>query len=154
MTMAAYNVIAASVRHLKPLSQQLRPAACVTLQAFGLNPRRALQRAFFGSSYCRTAMMEGRPAAMWGTHGTALSDHALVWLALGEEVAKYPLAIVRLARAELLVMRDKAGPLYATIASEDSRAAVFARTLGFQPTGDDENGMSLMVFGGDQWASR
>lgn len=143
----SYTVVDASVRHVKPLSTILRPAACATLRAFGQDPRRALHRAFNSSSYCKTVLMDGQPGAMWGMHGTALSDHAFVWAAIGQNVVRFPLAIVRRARSELSVMRDKVGCLYATVQHGDARAFAFAQTLGFQKCDIEAENMTVMQFG-------
>lgn len=144
-----YAVVPGSILHVKPLSRTLRPAACMTLQAFGLDPRRSLRRAFAGSRYTRTAIVGGGPIAMWGIQGPALSDSAIAWLALSDQAAKWPLAIVRCARQELAQMRQRVDKIYATVLYGDERAMLFAKTLGFQACeGDVPDGMALMMFGG------
>jgi hypothetical protein len=144
-----YAVIPGSIRHVKQISLSLRPAACATLQGFGLEPRAALHRAFRASIYCQTATIENRPVAMWGSVGSALSDHAMIWAAFGEQAVRWPLAIVRRARIELSRMGEQSGCLYATIGKDDERAMVFAKTLGFVPAEINvPQGMVGMSFGG------
>lgn len=144
-----YSVVPGSILHVKQISPSLRPAACLTLQGFGLEPRAALHRAFRASAYCRTAVLEGQPVAMWGSMGTALSDHATVWAALGQGAVRWPLAIVRRARDELSRMAERSGMLYAAIGKDDERAMLFAKTLGFVPAEIAvPDGMIAMAFGG------
>lgn len=143
-----YAIIPGSIRHVKPLARTLRPAACMTLQAFGQDPRKSLQRAFIGSHYSRTAIVGIEPIAMWGIQGPVLSDSAIAWLALSDKAAKWPLAIVRRARQELAQMQDRVDKIYATILLGDERAMLFAKTLGFQACdGDVPSGMKLVLFG-------
>jgi len=145
-----YTVVPGSVFHVKQLSRTLRPAACATLRQFGADPRRALHRAFIGSRTVRTALLDGFPAAMWGTTGPALCDHAFVWVALSQQAVRWPLAIVRRAREELAGMSGGLRCLYATVAPDDERAMLFARSLGFAPSAQDYEipGLSLLEFAG------
>lgn len=148
-----YDVVPSSVRHIKPLSISLRPAACATLRAFGADPRRALHQVLRQSSYSRTAILDGLPVAMWGAAGAMLSDSLTVWAALGNDAVRFPLAIVRRARAELEKIGEHGTELRAMVATEDERAILFARTIGFAQSDEFEvpDGMLAMRFGGRAW---
>lgn len=148
----AYTVVAASVRHIKPLSMALRAGACATLRDFGADPRQALRRAYVDSFYCRTALIGGVPVAMWGAQGSLLSDHAVVWLALGHDAARHPLAVVRAARRELALMCATRDNLHAVISQDDAGALVFAESLGFRRNrglGSAPGTLAVSFFGGD-----
>lgn len=142
-----YEVVPASVRHVKPISLQLRPQACVSLLNYGLHPRASLRRAFMGSFYAKTATLDGNPVAMWGAQGPAMSDHAMVWVAMGQSAMKYPLAILRRAREELRTIAHTCGDLYAHVSKDDPRAVLFAETLGFQSVEFDENVLTMLFAG-------
>lgn len=145
---ALYTVEPASIRHVKPLALSLTQTACGTLRAFGLEPRRALFRAFTDSRYSRTALIDGIPVAMWGIIGPALSGNAEVWLALGDKASRYPLSIVRRTKSELADMAERCGILYARIRREDRRAMLFAVTMGFRISEQaDDDRVRLMAFG-------
>lgn len=131
-----YSIVPTRVLHVKQIAALMCDAACMTIQDAGHDPRRTVHRAFVSSHYCRTALIDNRPVAMWGMSGNLLSDHAMVWLVLSDEAAKLPLAVVKCARRELEIMHDMGGTLYATIGRDDEPAAIFARTLGFRPTHD------------------
>lgn len=131
-----YEVVPASVRHLKPMSAQLRAAACITLQDFGIDPRHALHRAFIASRYCRTALMDGRPIAMWGVKGTMLGDTAAVWLVLSQDVTHMPVAVVKEAQAELARIMQTVDEIAITVLPDDEAAIRFACHLGFHDRED------------------
>lgn len=145
-----YSVVDASIRHVKPLSKILRPASCATLKTFGQDPRKALHLAFMHSSHCKTVILDGQPAAMWGLQRVALSDHAFVWVAFGQNSIRFPLAIVRRAREELARLQEISGALYTTIERSDERALVFAETMGFRHRSFAESppGLFAMEFKG------
>lgn len=137
-----YSVVPASIRHLKPMAAQLRAAACITLQGFGLKPRPALHRAFVASSYCRTALMDGKPIAMWGVKATMLGDTALVWLVLSETVTAMPISIVKEARSELAKVMETKREIAITVLPDDEAAIRFAVYLGFHDRDNDDGHLS------------
>ena len=138
-----YTIVAASIRHIRPMARQLRAAACVTLQDFGFNPREALRRAFVVSSYCRTALdPDGRPIAMWGVKSTLLSDTGMVWLVLSDAVTHMPVAIVREARAELAKVMENLREVAITVLPNDEAAIRFAIFLGFHDRENDDGHLS------------
>lgn len=143
-----YEIVPASVLHVKSLSARLRPAACATLQNLGIDVRQSLRRAFVSSPYCRTVLLDGRPEAMWGMQAPALSDRAVVWAALSDTAVKFPLAVVRRARNELASMKERVGTLYAAVSKDDQRAVLFARSLGFAPHDDSDPNVLVMAMGG------
>lgn len=140
--MNQHCVVPASVRHVKPLAARLRTAACITLQDFGFEPRRALLRAFVGAHYCRTALVDGKPVAMWGTNGPLLSDEAMVWLVLSDEITKMPLAVVREARRELAKIMENYREVAITVLPDDEAAIQFAVALGFHDRDNDDARLS------------
>lgn len=139
---SSYSVVPASIRHVRPMSAQLRAAACITLQGFSLEPRRALHRAFIASSYCRTALKDGRPVAMWGVKGTMLGDIAFVWLVLSDEVTKMPVSVVREARAELAKVMETNSEVAITVLPDDEAAVRFAVYLGFHDRENNDGELS------------
>lgn len=133
----SYSIVPASVRHIRPMSQCMRSAAAVALDGYGFNPREALRRAFVGSFHCRTALIDDKPAAMWGVAGPLLGNSAYVWLVLSEEIRRMPRAIVREAKAELERVMDDRREVLTTVLPEDGAAIRFALYLGFR--GDEED---------------
>lgn len=140
--MSGYRVVPASIRHIRPMSKHVRAAACVTLASFGFEPRRALHRAFIASSYCRTALIDDKPIAMWGVQSVLLGDTAFAWLVLSERVTQMPLAVVREARAELAKVMVSKSEIAITVLPDDEAAIRFAVFLGFHDRDNDDGRMS------------
>lgn len=138
----AYSIVKASIRHVRPMSRKLRSAASITLQGFGLHPRPALHRAFLASSYCRTALMDGEPIAMWGVKSVLLSDTAAVWLVLSDAVTRMPVAVVKEARAELARVMASNREVAITVLPDDEAAIRFAVFLGFHDRDNDDGHLS------------
>lgn len=136
---ARHEIVVASIRHIRPMSKRLRTAACITLGRFGENPRRGLHRAFIASNYCRTALIDGQPVAMWGVCGALMSNVASVWLVIAEDIVNLPLSIVREARAELAHVMGNYHELVTTVLPDDNAAVRFALYLGFQGYDEDDD---------------
>jgi hypothetical protein len=132
-----YEITAATVRHIKPMAAKLRAAACMTLSKYGYEPRRALHRVFRASFYCRTALVYGKPAAMWGVTGTVMSETACVWLVLSDQIAAIPRSIVQEAKRELSVIMQHYSEVATTVLPDDDAAIRFAIYLGFHDREDD-----------------
>jgi hypothetical protein len=129
-----YAIVPSSIRHVKPMSQHMRAAGAIAVQAFGLIPRSALHRAFVASNYCRTALREDKPIAMWGVAAPLLGDTAAVWLVLAQRPGVIPHAIVREARAELERVAEVYSRVMLTVLPDDEASVRFALHLGFRPT--------------------
>lgn len=133
----AYSIVPASVRHIRPLSRSMRAAGCIAMAGFGVNARVGLRRAFVASPHCQTALIDGKPAAMWGVAGMLLGDSACAWLVLSEQVTRLPVAISREARKALRAAAMEYDEVLATVAPDDDEAVRFALHLGFRPATED-----------------
>ncbi len=118
------------------MAKHIRAAAAITLQGFGFEPRVALHRAFVASRYCRTALMDGEPIAMWGVKGSMLDEVAFVWLVLSEAVTHMPVSVVKEARAELDKIMQTVDEVAVTVLPDDEAAIRFACALGFHDRDD------------------
>lgn len=132
-----YSIVPGSVRHIKPMASRMRAAACITLQDYGYLPRAALHRVFVRSLYCRAALVDGRPVAMWGVVGTLLNETAYVWLVMSDEIAHIPRTIVREAKRELAGIMKGYREIAATVLPDDDAAIRFAVYLGFHDRDDE-----------------
>lgn len=133
------EIVPASPKHIRPMSRRLRAGACVTLQAYGFDPRRALHDVFLKSHYSRTALIEGKPVAMWGLLGQLLSETAFVWLVTSDEIGRFPGLLVRETRRELAEMMQGYREFSTTVLPNDEAAVRFALYLGFHDDGEEEN---------------
>lgn len=116
----------------------MRMGGAVTVEAFGFNPREGLRRAFVASHHVRTALIDGRPIAMWGLYGPLLAWETYVWLVLAEEAADIPFTVVREARRALAAAASMYDEVIAGVALDDTKAVRFARFLGFTQDSEPE----------------
>jgi len=143
-----YEIVAGSVLHVKPLVRSMRPASYAATQAYGYEPRQALRRVMQQSHYCRTALIKGRPVAMWGASGPLLADRANVWLVISDDLRHMPIAIMREARRELALVASRYEELSATLLPGDATSVRFAIRLGFcgKDMDGDEDAIMADVF--------
>lgn len=139
MKQQPYEIVTASPRHLRRLSSDLRMASCMALDRFGVDHRRGLHHAFVQSFYCRTALMDGRPVAMWGAVGSILDDGVFVWMAMSNRLTAMPPLVLRVARSELRAIMDRYGQISTTVLPDDEASLQFAVALGFHDRDEDED---------------
>lgn len=144
---ATYHVVIGSIRHVKPLGAVMRQNICLSLTTAGMTPRDALRHALVASRYCRTALRDGVPVAMWGATSPLLCDKAMVWIVLRAGAARIATAVVRRARRELAEMQDAIGDLYAVIETDDDRSLAFARHIGFNEVERHSGGIVMRYEG-------
>lgn len=82
--------------HLRELAANIQPEDERELLAIGLTPPKALWRSYKSSIYCKTALLDGRVAAVWGAAGTFLSDSGCPWLLTSREIRN--ISSLRIAR--------------------------------------------------------
>lgn len=132
------EIVPTKAIHIRPLAMKWRNTAQIGVMHHGYNPRRALHDAVIKSHFCRTALVDGKPEAMWGLMGPMLSEHALVWLAMSDQVTRFPKLVFTEARRQLEAMGQCYAELATTVLPEDRAAIAFAVALGFHDRHDDE----------------
>jgi len=133
-----YEIVRGSVRHIRPMARRMRAAGAVALQSLGADPRRAFHDVVLGSRYCRTALSEGVPIAMWGIHGAIMASEAEVWLVLSDDAARIPISVVREARASLKEILASYARVTTVVIPDDEASVRFALYLGFCAAGEAE----------------
>lgn len=135
--MHSIEVVPAEPRHVHDLAPRLRDEDRDEVLGLGHRPRQSLWRGYRNSVLCRTALVDGQVAAMWGlgvgfAPGVSLlSDAGSPWLLASPEVRRIPFAYVRLAKAEVAAMAAVKPHLYGYVAANYSAACRFLRLLGF-----------------------
>lgn len=129
--MASFTIIDAKPWHCGQMVRLLRHEHSRALSLLGADAHKEL-RAMFAASYFRRAwMIDGTLAALGGVAGTALSRDGFLWLALAERARRYPVAIVKEARAQLDRIMTLKRELGTTILGDDAAALRLAVFLGF-----------------------
>jgi hypothetical protein len=125
------------VRHVYALAANLRPADEAEILGSGHGVKRSLWRAYRISISCKTAIIDGEVAAMWGLclnmrpGLSLLSDLGVPWLHTAAAVERLPLSFVKVAKVELAAMRALRPRLENHVAASYAQAIKFLRMIGF-----------------------
>lgn len=88
-------------RHVLKLRDNLREEDFCEIVAFGLPVRKALWRSYKASIICRTALVDGVVAGIWGVTGTVLGHTGRPWLLTSPVCNQFPLQFALLHRQEI-----------------------------------------------------
>lgn len=132
-----YEIVPAEVEHVYALAAILRPRDAAELAAGGHSAKKSLYRGFRNSILCRTAFVGDDIAAMWGVcvnfraGASPLGDLGVPWLLTSAAVERVPVSFVKVARAELALMRANRRRLESFVAADYTQAVKLLRILGF-----------------------
>lgn len=99
------TLVPSELSHVRELSRTMRQNDKKEAQALGLIPHHALFYAYKHACFRRTALVDGRVAAMWGVVGTPLGLVGQPYLITGTECDKVsPVAFARIYINELQAM--------------------------------------------------
>ena len=129
--MDAVLIVDALPRHVAPIANAADDATRAACTLFGHTPRQSLRAALASSSYRRTLLLDGKPAAMWGVAGPLLSPTGEGWVALTPAARARRLLVARITIAELRNVTRLKTEILAAMACGDVRGQRFARFLGF-----------------------
>lgn len=133
----SYAIVPAEVHHVYELAVTLREADRTEILNMGYPVKKALWRAFRNSVLCRTALVGGYVAAMWGlaigwrTDVSPLSDLGVPWLHTSAAIEALPVAFIRESRKQVAAMRKLRPRLESHVAVEYLQAIKFIRMMGF-----------------------
>ena len=102
------------------------------VEATGRKPRRLLRRYLNLSYDSRTALIDGRPVAMWGYIGSEIGTEAYVWFCLADDVRRLCFRVAYGAIRELNRVMAAKRTINGKVICSDERAKRFARFLGFE----------------------
>ena len=125
------RVVDAAPGHILELSGRLRAEDAAEIEAAGITARRALWRSYRGSIFSRAALIDGDVAAAWGCGGNVLAGVGLPWLLTAPAVERVKIAFLRIAKAELHIMRESFPELRGHVDARYHRAIRLLEALGF-----------------------
>ena len=110
----------------------MREADIVECRAMGYSPKQALREGIVASSLCLTALLDGRPEAMFGlVVRSALAGEGTPWMLGTEAIYDHPRAMLRWGPGFVATMLDSTPVLSNLVAVDNVRAIRFLRWLGF-----------------------
>lgn len=119
--------------HVGSILRRMRVDHEAALRAMDVDMHSELWAKFQCSYYRRSAFIDGYLAAVWGVEGTSLSSEGLVWLVLSQYALKFPVAVLRHAKAEIRHLARTKTRLVTTLVPDDDAAHRLVIFLGFQP---------------------
>lgn len=130
MSQHCVEIIPATLAHGYELARNLRAEDRAEVSAAG-DPRHLIRHSIRRSFVKRTALVDGRVAAMWGMGGTVVSNEGDIWLLTTAAVELAPVRFIRQARAEIEHMLTVRSRLSGTVAVSYGRAVRLLEVLGF-----------------------
>lgn len=118
--------------HCGQMARQMRVDHHASLLKMGVSIHQELRSTFDLSYYSRAAFADGHLAAIWGMEGSIMSSSAKVWLVLSQYAMRFPITILRQAKAELVFMTATKTELVTTLIPDDEAAHRLAVHLGFE----------------------
>ena len=124
--------MAASPAHVGRIANRMREADIVECRAMGYSPKQALREGLVASSLCLTALLDGRPEAMFGlVVKSALAGEGTPWMLGTEAIYDHPRAMLRWGPGFVAAMLDSTPALSNLVAARNGRAIRMLRRWGF-----------------------
>jgi hypothetical protein len=126
------RIVAGSPAHVGRIATRMREADIVECRALGHSPKQALREGLIASSLCLTALLGGRPEAMFGLVVTsALAGEGTPWMLGTEAIYDHPRAMLRWGPRFLAAMLDSTPALSNLVAMGNLRAIGMLGRWGF-----------------------
>jgi len=126
------TIAPASLAHVGAIAIRMRAADRVECAALGHSPKQALRAGIASSSPAWTALVDGRPEAMFGLVVTsALGGEGRPWMLGSDAVYAYPRAMLRRGPHFLAAMFTATPRLSNLVAADNVRAIRLLRRWGF-----------------------
>ena len=111
----------------------MRADDIVECRAMGHSPKQALREGLIASSLCLTALVDGRPEAMFGlVVKSALTGEGTPWMLGTEAIYDHPRAMLRWGPRFVAAMLDSTPALSNLVAAGNARAVGMLRRWGFE----------------------
>lgn len=118
--------------HCGQIARTMRAEHHLLLLKKGVNVHREIRKKFDGSYYKRAAFVDGYLTALWGVEGSALSFTGLLWLVLSQYGTRFPLAVLRVAKEEIINISRMQHEVVTTVLPDDEAAHRLVVWLGFE----------------------
>lgn len=121
----------ADIADVYALARNLREDDRIEVTEMGLTPITALRTSYRNAIFRRTAFVNGEIAAMWGLGGSMLGAVGYPWLLTAPPIEKAPVAFLREAKREVVLMLRHKSRLENHVLAKYTRACRFLEVLGF-----------------------
>jgi len=134
---ASIQVVPSRATHIGPIASRIRAIDRTECEAMGHSPKKALRDGFLYSDMCWTALVDGRPEAMYGVITTsAIEGRAVVWFLGTDEVYRHGRALLALGPRIIARLVDSIGTAGNLVSCQNRQAITLLKRWGF--TVEDE----------------
>lgn len=93
------EIVPAKLTHVGPIAVNMREIDQLECRIFGHSPKDALRLGLMASTIAWTALVDGKPVAMFGASTVSLLDGiGRPWMLMTDEAVRHQKALVRLGR--------------------------------------------------------
>lgn len=132
MVVPVISIIDSHGPHTVALKDNLRPEDVNEIIRFGVTVKHALWYSYKNSLIRKTALIDGKVAAMWGCTGTFLGKVGIPWLLTAPEVRNIsPLKFTRIYQQEVVKMLRMFQRLENYVDAEYASAVRLLEIIGF-----------------------
>lgn len=133
----AVEVVPARLTHVGPIASRMREIDRIECLAMGHSPKQALRNGFTLSELALTALVDGRPEAMFGIVVTsALDRKAVPWMLGTDEVYRHGRELIKWGPHIIASLVDSSRVLSNLVSAQNSQAIRLLKRWGF--TVEDE----------------
>lgn len=144
--MGELQIVETNIGHIRELRGNLREADYLELKRMGLNAKLALVLGYKRSIWCKTALVNGKVAAIWGINGAPLSITGIPWLL----TSKYcelvsPIKFARIYKGEVRKMLELFPCLENMVDASYYKSVRMLELMGFRLGEPEEIGYNAML---------
>lgn len=125
------QIIPTERSHLSTMMDSFTETHQETAQKLNKNPKKALSKAFRRSLYAKTAIIDGKIAAIWGIYGVYMGNVGYPWLLMTNEVQSHPFKVAFCYRQELKEMLQLFPTLIDIVDINHTKTVRMLKIMGF-----------------------
>ena len=146
--MATVEIVPAHPRHIARIARDMREIDRLECAVSGHSPKAALRAGYRNSVWALTAMVEGKPHAMFGVVAlNVVEGSAVPWFLGTDEVYRHGRAMLTRGRQVIALMENTFDSLENHVAAANDKAIRLLRAWGFEIGPEDERGMCRFLKG-------
>lgn len=132
MASPVIEIVPAIDAHVRELSKCLREEDAAEITCFDKEPHKMLWRGFKNSILKRTAIVDGKVAAMWGVGGVPMTETGTPWLMTSYACERIsPLRFVRIYQEEVKRMLQAFPCLVNFVSANYTKSVRLLENVGF-----------------------
>lgn len=126
------EIVPANFRHVNTIANRMRDIDQLECRIFGHTPKQALREGLSTATIAWTALIDGRPEAMFGAQTISLIDGSgRPWMLMTDVAARHKIALLRLGRIYTDALHRHYGILYNLVHARNETSIRWLARLGF-----------------------